>query len=233
MSPKTATLPKVTVARFKEASRLIERLADEKRDVFLDRMQGHRESHLSRTRRELTPAEAAHIASALISDEDPVTLAARVQASQLRAADPPESMEVLLSAGAATATEFIDGAQRFVALMEMPADVFEQARENGPDALDEALDDAVDVLDALPMSAARDRARAAFAAFSAEAGMGDDPGEAVRLLLRMIRQALGEAAAMMSGGNSASLTGSPPPMGGPGETSSTAPDGPSPGNSAD
>lgn len=216
-------LPPITVARFKEASRLIERLADEKRDVFLDRMQDLRDAHMERSRRELTAEEAATIAAAMLSEDDPVELAARVQSSGLRAVDPPGSTEILLAAGAATAPEFIDAATRFVALMELAPDVFEQARET--DTLDDELDEAVRELDSLPMVEARDRARAAFAAFSREAGMGDDPGEAMRLLGRTIRQALNEAATMMRNGSSSSLTGSPPRTDGADETSSTAPDG--------
>lgn len=220
-----ATLPPVSLARFKEASRLIERLADEKRDVFLDRMQDYRDAHADRTRRELSAAEAAQIAAAMMSDEDPVSLAERVQESKLRAIDPPDAAEVLLVAGASTAPEFLDAAARFVALMELPSDVFEAARESGPDALDGALTDAVAALDDLPMEQVRARATQAFAAFAREAGAGDDPGEAVRLLWRLIGQALQEAAGMLSTGNSSRLTGSPPSTGGPVEASSTTPAG--------
>ena len=60
-----APLPPVTVARFQEATRLIEVLVDENTDLFIDRMASYRERARAGSARRLTPAEAAQVAAAI------------------------------------------------------------------------------------------------------------------------------------------------------------------------
>lgn len=223
---RAAGLPPITVGKFGEAMRLLERVVAEKRDVFLDAAAAYRDSHMDRMQRPLTAGEAAQIAAALaIDDDDPdrVRLAEQLQASgQLKAWDAPDAREVLLAAGASTAPEFLDAAKLFVALVEMAPDVFEDAREH--DMLPDALEQAAKEMDGLPLAEARERATAAFGHFAAATGGGDDPGEAIRLVARSVMQAF--TAALSAYGetitqSSSSLTGSLEPTDGTGGPSST------------
>src|SRR5581483_4982716 len=77
---------RITVARFKEATKLIERLVEEKQDVFLAAGQRFRARHREQTSRPLTHEEAAQVAAALLgADGDRLAMAERAQASELRA----------------------------------------------------------------------------------------------------------------------------------------------------
>jgi hypothetical protein len=138
----TRRLPPVTVARFEEAGRLLERLVEEKADVFLAAGQRYRDRHADTARRELTASEAAEIAAGLAAAMDTppdiVELAAQVQASELRATPQPAAQELLLAAGLATAPALVEVTRRFVALIELGADEFEEACE--ADELEDALD---------------------------------------------------------------------------------------------
>jgi hypothetical protein len=220
----SVALPPITVARFDEATRLVERLIEEKQDVFAAAGQRFAETHREATSRRLTALEAAQLAAITLNDGQDATAAAEAyQASELRAYDAPQPHEVLAAAGVATAPAFIDVAKRFTALIELPADVFRDAREDG--RLDEAIDAYVlEVLDELDMDDARPRARAALEHYSKAAG-AQSAGEAWGLLTRAVGQAFNQAMTTigptLQGSGSSSLTGSPPSTDGPDETSST------------
>jgi hypothetical protein len=222
--PKTAALPVVRVARFEEVAKLIERLVEEKQDVFLAAAQRFRARHRDATSRGLDYAEAAQVAAAMVGGEPDVTLAEQVQASELRAYDEPSPNEMLVAAGVATAPAFIEATKRVAALIELDDDVFRDAREN--DTLDEAIDAYVrDTFDELAMDEARQRAYDALEHYAKAAGQGS-LGEAVGLLTRLVGQAFQQAmltlAPTLQGSPSSSLTGSPPSTNGDGAKSSTS-----------
>ncbi len=217
-----ATLPVVTVARFKAAMQLMERILEENTDLFVGKMQAYRERARNGTLRPLTPTEAAGVAAGLAGalDEDPIKIAADVQTSDLRATDDPSSQEVLLAAGLATAPALLDATQRLVALLELPPDVFEEAYDAG--TIDEAIAGPARELERLPLEDGRARASAALGHLSEKAGVGS--GEGMRLLAQAVWQALNQAAAQMAPSMSSglsSLTDSLARTDGLSETSST------------
>lgn len=216
--------PFISVTRFVAATELIERLYDENADLFTGRMQDARERARASSRRELTPTEAAQLAlsmsDVLSGDVDPVDTAARLQDSGLRAVDEPAPMEVLLAAGVSTAPAFVRAAMRFLALMELDEDQLEEALDAGE--IDEVLDDAVKQLRRQDLEDVRNRTREALEMLGRKAGVGQ--GEALRLLIDTVWQALNQAANQMAPSLSSglsSLTDSPAPTDGPSETSDT------------
>lgn len=225
--PTTPKLPPVTVARFEEAGRLLERLVEEQADVFLAAGQRYRDRHADTTRRALTPEESGQVAAALVASMDDgasiVDLTAQVQASELRAIDQPSPQELLLAAGAATAPALVEATRRFVALVELDPDTFEEACE--ADDLDRALEQPARDLRALELPEARRRAAAALDHFAIAAGASSGP-EAWALLTRTVGSAFQEAMKQLAptlASDSSSLTGSPPPTDGNGASSSTTP----------
>lgn len=226
---RKAALPPMTVARFEEAMRLVERLVDEHTDVFVGAMHRYRERAREGTSRGLTAVEAAQVAAGLaehLGAEDPETLtvlAERVQGGSLRAVDEPAASEVLLAAGLHTAPAFVGAALDVTALIELPADVFEAAYDEG--TVDAAVADAVKVLRREPLSVMRSRAEAALGHMGQEAGVPE--GEGLRLLAATVWQALNQSMTTMApnlGSGLSSLTGSLDPTGGPVQTSSTEPE---------
>lgn len=221
---RQVVLPPVTGARFVEAARLLERLADQQSDRFLDRMQDYRDKHVEATRRPLNADEAAQIAAAMAAVDDkrkPEAIAAGLQKSSLYAYDRPSSSELLMAAGLSTLPAFFETAVRFAALIEMDPGVFEDARETS--TLDDALDDAVIELQRLDLLVLRQRGTDALAHLADQAGT--TPGEAWALLTRNVWGALKEAVGQMnqqSDSTWSSLMGSPAPTAGPDGTSSTA-----------
>lgn len=225
-SGNTRALPPLTVARFEQCTLLMERLVDENTDVFVGRMQAYRERQRAATNRRLTPDEAASVAAGLAAsltdDADLVGVAEDVQSGELRAVDEPSSHEVLLAAGVATAPAFLNAALRLVALIELPADIFEAAYED--ETLDTAIELHVKDLRALDLDEARARAVSALDYLSQKAGAGS--GEGLRLLARVVWQALNQAAEQMTPqirSGLSSLTDSQPPTDGTPERSSTEP----------
>ena len=223
-----APLPPVTVARFQEATRLIEVLVDENTDLFIDRMASYRERARAGSARRLTPAEAAQVAAAIggAMDQDAgqvAQLAGKIQKGVLRTSDEPNPQEVLLAGGLATAPAFIAAALQVVALLELPADIFEQTFEDG--TLRETTADAAADLSKLPLADAR--ARAARAMQNLAEGAGTSEGEAWSLLTSTVRQAFDNAlltmADRMQTAPLESLTDSPAPTDGLGDRSSTTP----------
>jgi hypothetical protein len=225
-------LPPMTVARVKEASILIETLVSEKTDVFIAHANDYKTKHREATSRPLTPQEAAQIAAAMseviMADGeggDPIATAAQVQQSELRAYDEPSSREVLLRAGVATATAAIDAGLRLVALVEMPAEQFREARETGH--LDAAIADAAVELEELEASEARERATAALEHFATATGR--PKGEAWGLLVRVVVQALSQTISSSSANSTTEpSTSSLVDITGPEGTSFTPPPGETP-----
>lgn len=210
---KSKSLPPVGIARFTEATRLIEELIQEKTDVFLAAAARYRESHQQHgTPRMLTHTEAlaaaAQLAGELADVGDPATYAAQIQQSELRALDEPQQQELLLAAGLGTASAFLDVALTFVALIEMPKARFDEERQGGTlrDAIDEDVDKIKD--DDRPVAEIRERAVRAFEHF-ASAG-GEDRGKAVGLIKDLIRQALTTAMAAQESSGPLLSTVSPP-----------------------
>lgn len=219
--PKKASLPPVTVARFEECLRLVERVVAEKQSVFVEKANEYRETHREQTTRPLSALEAAQITAAMADHlkvgEDPGGAIADIQASGLRAYDEPDTREVLLAAGVATAPEFVNAVQRMVAVIEMEPDQFRQAREAGEEELDAAIGAAVCEMSYLDMETdARPRAVAALDHFSKAAGAGS--GKGMALMAQTILKALGQA---MSALPSTSSTSSLVDTGGDAQTSST------------
>jgi hypothetical protein len=222
--PKTArsprgggrpALPKVTVGKFEHASRLLERMARENTSVFVAAQAQYLATHREATQRPLKADEAAQVASAMAEAigtdlaEDPGATVAKIQASGLRAYDEPQPQEVLLAAGVATAPAFLKLVQRFVALIEMPCEDFEQGDVD--DRLDEVLDQRVAELRRAELDDARARASRALAHFGAKAGV--DGPKAWGILGQTILGSLIEATRMsgLTGSGLSSLTGSAPP----------------------
>lgn len=183
-------LPPISVSRFQEATRLLERVVNEKVDIFIGHASEYRARHRDATRRELTGNEAAQIAvaaSAMFDDTVPFEeRATKIQASGLRAHDEVTTDEVLLAAGLQTAPEFVDAVLMVVALLEMPADEFKTARQH--DTLQTSLERAAEELGDVDMDVMRDRAKRALAHLAEKAGA--PPGEAWGLLGRTVWQAL-------------------------------------------
>lgn len=192
---RTPCLPPVGIARFTEATRLIETLIEENTDVFLASAARYRARHARASEsaaRMLTHVEAAAVAAEFAARmegiSNPAQFAAEIQQSELRAIDPPQQQELLLAAGLGTASAFLDAALTFVALIEMPKPRFDENLMNG--TLRTALEDDLAGIRAedQPVAEVRARAMAAFEHF-ATAG-GEDPGKAWALIKGTILQAL-------------------------------------------
>jgi hypothetical protein len=209
-----------------EFTLLIERAVSEKTSVFIDAQNDYREKHREATDRPLTAQEAAQIAAAMTDalgknvQDDPGGAVRQIQESGLRAYDEPTGVEVLFAAGLATAPAMLDIALQLVALIELPEDAFEQAREAA--TLDDSIAEARRALSKLPVADARSRAIKAVDHLTS--AMGVAPGEAVRLVTRLVGQAMGQALQMnpQLGSALSSLVGSLDSAG-PGEPSSTTP----------
>lgn len=219
-------LPPITVAKLEETGKLMEQLVTENQALFLEKGQAYKDAHRDGTSRSLMAVEAAQVAAGLAKDDqDPVQIAADVQASTLRAYDEPEQREILLAAGIGVAPAFVGAVRRVVALVEMPSDEFQEACEN--DTLTDAIDERARALRTLELQEARKRASAAFAHYARSAGF--QPGEAWSLPVRAVWQALQDAMTHLSAGSvSSQLIDSAASTDGTGEMSSTASDGPKP-----
>lgn len=182
----TRVLPPITVAKFEETGKLLERVVKENQSLFIEHGQEYRTKHRAGTSRPLTPAEATQLAVAITDGEDTIKRAENMQASSLRAYDEPSGREILLAAGIGVAPAFIRAATDVVALIEMPPDDFEEASEDGN--LDRAIKARASELRKLPLPQARERASAAFAHYAQSAGF--EPGEAWGLPVQAVRQAI-------------------------------------------
>lgn len=214
-------LPPITVRKMYEAGLLVERIVEEKTSVFIDKGHKYREQHRQGTSRPLSAQEAAQVAAGLAGElsgdlaENPGEAVARIQASGLRAYDEPDPKEVLLVAGLGTAPALMEVVCELLALVEMNADDFEKACENGQ--LDEELERRGKALMHGELAETRQRASAALEHVARASGR--EPGEAVGLLSKMVGQALGQAMSMLPS-TSSSLIDSAAPTDGAGEKSS-------------
>lgn len=221
--PKPPALPPITTARFKEAMSLIEALGDgELPGLFIDRAQEYRTRHREGTKRPLTAAEAAQIATGLAQGAIPdVERVVEIQQSDLGGYEEPDPREILFAGGVATAPAFVESMLRFVVLVEMPAIEFMAAREE--DRLDEVLDTAVKALDYEEVdgpNGTRARTSRAYEHFAKAAGAPS--GKTLGLFMQAAWKALEQAVTRLGlTSPPSSLIGSPPPMDGPDETSST------------
>jgi hypothetical protein len=218
-------LPPVTVARRPAAPAQIDTLVEQKADIFAIRGQRYREVWRDRSERSLEPDEVAQVAGALgaaLGRSDITDLLAEVSESNLRTKSDPPRLEVLLAAGIATAPALIDACLDFVALIELPADAFEQASDAGTLFL--ALEEPVRALKRLELAEANQRARAAFSHIAAAAET--TPGEAVGLILRALGTSLSTAIGPLS--DSGSLIGSLARTGGAAASASTSSPGETP-----
>jgi hypothetical protein len=204
-------LPKLTLGKFDEAAQLLERMARENVTTFVEAQSEFLEAHRESSKRPLSHDEAVQLAAAAADamDADPTqlaTAAAQLQASDLRAYDQPQVKDVLLAAGAATAPAFLQLAKRFLALIELPTEAFEQARED--DTLEQLLDTVCDELDREGLAEVRARAGRAFGYFAQEAGIAGPKVWAT--LVETIMGALAQAARMsgLEASASSSLTSS-------------------------
>lgn len=217
------TLPPITVARFEEALNLVELMVAENKRQFMQHGQDYRDEHREITSRQLNALEAAQIAAGWIDDRAPEDRAAAVQAHpDLRVHDEPQPLEVLLAAGVSTAPAFLKAALRVTALIELPTETFEEARESGQ--LIDALDQAAEELRTLDLKEARERATAAVEHFGEAAGAR--PGKGWALVARSVWQALSEAMSQMiptSGTATSSWIDSPASTDGLDEPSSMTP----------
>lgn len=224
-------LPPVTVARFVEATRLVDRIVARNVDTFAAAAERYALARRRSSSRPLDGLEAAQIAAslgaALRPDADPVALAVNVQASDLRSETDPPRLEALAAAGAATAPAFLDAVLDLVALVELPAELFRKAREEG--RLERVLVEWRErELEELDLRVAR--ARAARALAHVGEASGSTLGEALRLVERAIGTALGEALTRWASepttipvdSTSSSSTASGAPTGGPEPSRSTA-----------
>ena len=212
-----AKLPPITVAKLEETGRLLERLVAENQQLFIDKGQAFKEAHREGSSRPLTPLESAQVASVL-SEAAPHKLAQEVQQGDLRAYDEPQGREILMAAGIGVAPAFVAAVRSIVALIELPAEDFENACEDG--TLDEAIRERATELRKLDLAEGRKRASAAFDHYAKSAGF--ESGEALRLPVQAVWQALsGAMDHLVDVAESSSLIDSAASTAGPAETSST------------
>jgi hypothetical protein len=217
-TPKV-TLPPITVAKFEETGRLLERVIAENQSMFIEKGQAYKDAHRQGSSRPLSPHEAAVVAASIASEAGQIQTAAEVQQSSLRVVDEPDSREILLAAGIGAAPAFMAAVRQVVALVEMPNVDFEEACEH--DTLDQALEHRAAALRSLEIGEARTRASSAFNHYARSAGF--EPGEAWRLPGRAVWQALqGAMSDLTDAAQSLQLTDSAASTPGLDEQSSTS-----------
>jgi hypothetical protein len=220
-------LPPVTVNRVEQAATLLERLFDENVSLFIRKGQEFRDKHRESTSRPLFAEEAAQLAAALAdTDEERVAVAEQLQAGSLRAYDEPQRTDILLAAGLATSPALMAAVRKVVALVEMPADTFKTACVD--DALDQKINEAAVELGELELDEARARAGAAMEHYAKAAGFSS--GEAWRLPVQSVWQALVQAVNQTATGSPLSqlIDSAPSTADSTATTSSTSSPGPTP-----
>lgn len=187
-STRPVKLPPITVQKLEETGRLIERLITTNRELFIQLGNDYKEVHRLGTDRPLSALESAQLAAALKdADERPVVeIAQDLQTSSLRAYDEPQSQEMLVQIGVSAAPQFVTIVRELVALVEMPADTFKEACEH--DFLEQTIEEEAKKLRDLQIGELRARAIKALEHYAESAGF--QPGEAFRLPLRVLWQAL-------------------------------------------
>lgn len=213
-APKAAApkLPPISVAKFEIAMQLLERLAAENTEKFIDKGQEFRAQHHAATERKLNETEAARVAAAIAAGYMPADatpeqamaevppaevakLAARVQEESLQAWDEPASQDVLMHALVALAPALPILVMKLLVLVEMPDDelrpLAEQDELGDHEALDEALMERVREVRWETLESQRKRAQKAFEHFAKAAGF--KPGKAMGLIAQSLWGALVEA----------------------------------------
>lgn len=219
---RTAPAPsfgKITVARYREGLRYLTVAVDRLRDSYIDQTAAFRLAYTEGTAREPTAQELAPVAAGLGIPLDKA--AKQVKAAGLSAHEEPDEQTVMLASLIGAAPEALDGFLGLYALLAMDKDEFEEAREN--ERLADAVTDAVRAMDDEPMEGQREKAVAAWEAMAST--MGYAPGKGWALLVRSALMALTTATSASATLPSTPSIDSPAPTDGPGEPSSTTPDG--------
>ncbi len=202
---KARPLPPIKVRKMRAVGPLMEALVEANTDVFVAAGQRYRERHYAGTSRPLNPSEIASIAAGF--DVSLTEAAKRVRDAKLKAHDEPDPTSVLLIAGVNTASLWIEGLLRVVALIEMPDERFRIAVAAG--ALDAALDEDTALLDDLDVTDVRERAAAVMDHLAATGGV--DSGKAWGALVRSVWEPLLQAAEhLRTIPSTSSLSSSPP-----------------------
>lgn len=188
---KMPALPPVTVQRFEETLKLVERVYESQNEGALGKMQDYLDRNREATRRPITAEEAVHYAGILRNMvEQDVASPAELQNSDLYVAKEPSPQELLIASLASAAPALLDALRGFTALIEMPADVFEQAADGN--VLGETIAEHSAALRKISMVEGRERMQAAFAHWGKESGLPS--GEAASRLWQAASVALQQAA---------------------------------------
>jgi hypothetical protein len=214
--PAGPPFPKLSVAKVEQAGVLLEHIVDENVDLFVRKGQEYRDKHREGTARHLTPVELGQLAAAM--GRTLTEVKEDVDDAGIRYWDEPDRNEVLVAAGVATAPAFVQAAMRFVALIEMPDDVF--ARAYMAETLDDAIMEAADAARFEDVKTMRARAGRAMDYFAD--GVADRSGKGLALIAQTVIQGLGQAMSHLEPSESSSLTDSAASTGGsPTSTSSS------------
>lgn len=220
--PEARAFGKITVARYREALRYLTVAVDALRDAYIEQGAAFRLAYTEGTSREPTAQELAPVAAGLgITLEE---AAEQVRAAGLSAHEDAGDQEILLASLIGAAPEALDGFLGLFALLDMPKEQFEEARE--ADDLAAAVTAAVNAMDDEPMSVQREKALQAWEAMAVE--MGYQPGKGWALIARSAWTALTTAMSASQMLPSPSPTDSQPPTDGPVGPSSTTPAGEKP-----
>lgn len=217
---------KITVARYREGLRYLTVAVDALRDSFIEQNAAFRLAYTEGTSREPTAVELAPVARGLTeAGGRKVTLkeaAKQVRDAGLSAHEEPGEQEVIVASLIHAAPEALDGFLGLYALLAMPKDEFQEARE--AETLPQAVRDAVRAMDDEPMDEQREKAALAWEAMAV--AMGYQPGKGWALIARSAWMALTTAMSARQTLPSPSSTGFAPPTEGSADaTFSTTPDG--------
>lgn len=188
-------LPPVTVGKIDRLLQQVEALYDQQRDAALGKMREHLDSSREATRRPITAQEAVSY-SAMMRDlvGDQAATPTELQDSGLWAQTDPSPTEMLVVGAVSAGPALLHAALRFVATVEMAADRFQQADDDG--SLDDLLDSDVLAMRTLSMREVRERAARAFTHWAVEVGAGR--GEALGRLAGTVWTAIEQAAAQIT-----------------------------------
>lgn len=204
--PAAKPLPSVKFAKAKFITATLEQLLRSNTDLFIAAGQDFREQHRAGTTRPLSAYEVAQLAAGLgVTLSDAKT---QIEDADLVSYDEPDPLHLLLAAGVATSSAWINGLSQLVALVEMDDETFRAAAQHGEGMLEVRVNEAVAALDDLDLSEVRARARAAVEHLAEQ--MDVEPGKAWAVLARSVWDALQQAAAhLRTIPTSSELTSSP------------------------
>jgi hypothetical protein len=187
-------MPKIGVARMQAALQLVEDLVDEHTDLFIAKGQEFRDRYRNGNDRPFTAVEITQIAAGLgasLADAK-----GQIGEAGLSHHDEPTPQEVMFAAGVATAPAFLRSLLRLTALLELPKDEFDDAREN--DQLDEAITERARGYEDEDLDLEEMRARAAVALEHLSAATGVTPGKAWEMVTKTVTQGFGQALAVLT-----------------------------------